>query len=335
MGARVCRLVRRLAPTVLLIGANRSGRGHPELPIRKVEVGDQRALAELLATADLVINAVGPYLYDPAPVVHAAISARCHYADLAERREFIARVAEVAGRRQAAKSAVVLVPGCSTMPGLVSVLAQRWKRETAVARLRVHLSMGSRNPVTAGLLAGLLEPLGRRHAEGRWFDRLERHRTLDDRSLLFGSYPSALPDTGLALGARVVPVHFRVGFDRAWMNRLLRVAAPGLGRLPRGAVRRLATGLRPLISLARRLGTEAGVLSLVAEDAAGSELGRLEVHAETQGLDIPALPAAWLVRALVAEGWLAAPGVRGLERVLGAEAAVAALREAGYSVRVR
>lgn len=335
MGARVCRLVRRLAPTALLIGTNRSGKGHAELPMRRVDLADREALDEVLANADLAINAVGPYDYDPAPLVHAAISARCHYADLAERLDFIERVAAIAEQRGAAKAGVVLVPGCSTVPGLLVALAQRWKSDPGVAKVSAYLSMGSRNPVAPGLLAGMLAPIGRKGPAGRWFTRLVSLETLDGRSLRFGSYPIALPGSRMPIGQRSVPVRFFMGFDRAWLNRLLSLAAPWLGRLGNGPVRRLSRVLRPFLWMLRWLGSERGVLAVVAEGEDGAERGRLEVLAHSHGLDIPALPAAWLAQALVRDGWLAAPGVRGLDRVVGADAAVAALVDAGYTVDFR
>ncbi|MBW2240939.1 MAG: saccharopine dehydrogenase NADP-binding domain-containing protein [Deltaproteobacteria bacterium] len=335
MGSRVCRLIRRLAPTALLVGTNRSGRGHAELPIHQLEVADREGMAALLTTADLVINAVGPYTYDPAPLVHAAISSRCHYADLSEQLAFVERVREVGEQRAAAKAGVLVLPGCSTVPGLVDVLAQRWQGDSEVAGLRVFLSMGSRNPVTRALLSSLLQPIGRKGPSGRWFDKLVAHEVLDGRELYFGPYPVPFSNGQVRLGQRLLPIHFHMGFDRRALNRMLALAAPMLGRLSPRWVERFASIALPVAKLARNLGTERGILSVVAEDADGRERGRTEVIAETAGLDIPALPAAWLTQALVREGWAAAPGVRSLSRVIDAQQAAVALVEAGYAVQIR
>lgn len=335
LGSRVCRLIRRLAPTALLIGTNRSGKGHAELPIHPLDVADREGMAALLATADLVINAVGPYTYDPGPIVHAAISSRCHYADLSERLDFIERVREVGEQRAVAKSGVLIVPGCSTVPGLVDALAQRWRSDSEVAGLRVYLGVGSKNPVTRALLVSLLLPMGRKHSGGRWFGELVQHELLDGSELSFGPYPAPFSDAQLTMGRRAIPIRFHMGFDRGWLNRVLALAAPILGRLGPRSVERLAVLALPMARLARRAGTERGILSVVAEDAAGRERGRIEIVAETAGLDIPALPAAWLAQALVREGWAAAPGVRSLSRVISSEHAVEALVEAGYAVHQR
>ena len=52
--------------------------------------------------------------------------------------------------------------GCSTIPGLVQVLAQQWADRDDVTSIRILLSMGSGNPVTPAFLFSLLRPLGSR-----------------------------------------------------------------------------------------------------------------------------------------------------------------------------
>lgn len=333
LGARVCRLLQRWVPGVMVVGANRTGSGHTDFPVRRADVRDAGSLAALLRDADLVVNAVGPYGYDPDPLVSACVSSRCHYADLAEDLPFLARLERAARARGAAAAGVTLVPGCSTVPGLVQLLAGRWRGRDDVAAVDAWLSMGSRNPVSRGLLTGLLRPLGRKGASGaRAFTRLSYRRMGDGRRLGFGLYPAPFPRSGLRLGARRVPVTFRVGFDRAWLNRALALGARGLGRLPERAVDRLAPALLPLARLARPLGTPYGVLAVVARDAAGRELGSVEIRARAAGLDVPAAPPVWLARALRAGGRLPAVGVVGLDRVVPLEAALAWFREAGYEV---
>jgi hypothetical protein len=332
MGSRVCRLLRRWVPGVVLMGANRSGTGHPEFPVRRVDVRDRASLLPVLRGADLVINAVGPYTWDPGPLVAACVEARCHYTDLAEDLGFLARLEREARARDAARAGVGLVPGASTLPGLVQVLASRWSARADVGAVTAWLSMGSRNPVSLGLLVGMLRPLGRRApGGGRWFTRLARVTTLDGRRLLAGAYPAPFPARGIRVGARRVPVRFRMGFDRALWNRGLALAARGLGRLPVRAVDRLARVLLPLVAAVRPLGTPYGVLVVAAEDGAGRELDRVEVRARAAGLDVPALPAVWVARRLAEDRGLPG-GVLGLDRVVSPERAAAWLREAGYEV---
>lgn len=332
MGERVALLLRRWAPGVAVIGANRSGTGHRDFPVRPVDVGRAATLAPVLRGAQLLVNAVGPYAYDPTPVVQACIDARVHYVDLAESRSFVSDVVRAARARDAAGAGIAVVPGASTVPGLVALLAARWRMDPDVARVSGWLSMGSRNPVSRGLLAGLLAPLGRPGAHGRrWFTQLERLEA-DGRRLRFARYPIALPDAGVPMGARRVPVHFYVGFDRAAATAALVAAAPLLGRLPAAAVARLAGPLLPLVQLARPFGTRRGLLAVRAHDARGAERGRIEVRAQARGLDIPALPPVWIAARLHAEGGLPVRGVAGLPDLFTLEEAVSRLRAGGYVV---
>src|SRR5205807_3186622 len=125
-----------------------------------------------LAGADAVINAVGPFDYDPRPLVTACLAAGCHYVDIAETPDFIAAVEDAACPFADASPPVHALSGCSTVPGLVQVLAQQWADHPEVRRLRILLGMGSNNPVSAALLYSLVKPLGTRAPDGtRYFSR--------------------------------------------------------------------------------------------------------------------------------------------------------------------
>lgn len=333
LGQRICRLLRRWTPSVRVVGANRSGRGHPDFPVHRVDVRDERSLAPALRDVALVVNAVGPYLYDPAPLVRACVRARAHLTDLAEDLAWFAALAEAASRCGAGSAGVTIVPGCSTVPGLVSLLAQRWAGRSEVAALSALLSMGSANPPSRGLLAGLLGPLGRPIPGGaRCFTQLVTAKTREGRRLTAGNWPAPVPRAGLRLGARRVPLRFFAGFDRRLLTLGLRLAAPVLGRLPAAWVAPLSVLLLPAVRVLRFAGTPLGVLLLRAHDRSGAERDRVEVHARANGLDIPAAPVVWLVESLLAGG-LERGGVLGLEDVVAPAAAIAWLREAGYEVR--
>jgi hypothetical protein len=332
LGQRVCRLIQRWLPTAQLMGANRSGRGHPDFPVQPTDIASEIALAPHVAAADLVINAVGPYHYSPAPVVRACVQGRCHYADLAEDRRFVRAVTATARAAGAKNAGIAVVPGASTVPGLVELLASRWAERSDVAGVRALLSLGSRNPASRGLLSGLLAPLGRPRPEGgRWFERLHRWRTGDGRSLRFGSYPAPFDD-GLALGSRRVPAAFYMGFDRALLTRTLQLAAPMLGRAPESAIPRMAAAALPLARLLAPLGSTRGVLAVVAESADGEELARVEVHAVANGLDIPAAPPLWIAQRLAAGG-IQEGGARSLAGVVSRQEAELWLTGAGYTIR--
>jgi hypothetical protein len=336
MGRRVCRLLARSAPGARLVGANRSGRAHPDLPslpIRRVDVRDERSLAAACEGAALVVNAVGPYLYDPRPLLRAAVAARAHYVDLAEELAWLAAVAEAAEREGAAAAGVAVIPGCSTVPGFVALLASRWAARTDIASVSALLSMGTANPPSRGLVAGLLTPLGRpAPGGGRWFTQLVRAESSDGRRLAFGAWPAPFPDGRMRLGTRRVPLRFSAGFDRLWVTAGLRLAAPLVGRLPLRWIPTLSRVALPFLRAATRVGTPLGVLLVRAEDRAGAELDRVEVFASANGLDVPAAPVVWVVERLLKHG-LGAGGLRGLEEVVALADALAWLRDAGYEVR--
>jgi hypothetical protein len=196
-----------------------------------------------------------------------------------------------------------VIPGCSTVPGLVALLAQRWAARADVTALSAWLSIGSANPPSRGLLTTLLAPLGRPGPRGgRWFTQLVTMETSEGRRLRFGSWPAPVPKAGLRLGARRVPLRFYVGFDRRSLTLALRLAAPLLAGVPSRALPKLAAETLPLARLLRPLGTQRGLLLLLAHDGDGAEQGRVEVHALANGLDIPAAPVVWAVQSLLAGG---------------------------------
>lgn len=343
LGGRAAALLRRWLPEAELRCASRRGRWRRSAPgpvralsLQRVQRADQAALAAFLRGATLLINAAGPYDWDPAPVVRACVRARCHYADLAESADFAARVRRAAREANASRAGIVLLPGCSTAPGLLELLAQRWRERSDIAALDAFLAMGSRNPPSRALLAGLLAPLGRPMQSGgnggeRCFGRLVAARARGGARLLCGNYPAALPGGALHFGARRVPLRFHIGFDRAWIARGLHCIAPLLGALPQRGISRLAKYLLPMVQLARLLGTHRGILLLIARDSAGAERERLEIRALQAGLDIPAAPPLWVAQQLAREAPRAAGVVR-LADLVPAQAALDWLAAAGYEV---
>jgi len=327
MGRRVASLAERLLPEARLLRAARRVADEPGW--RRVDLHDRASLRHGLGGAQAVINAVGPFDYDPAPLIHACEAAGAHYLDLAESVSFIR------GARAAASGAVAVVSGCSTVPGLLQALAQRWREQPEVAALRAWLSMGSRNPVTSALLQSLLRPLGRSSPSGeRYFTRLQWARDLAGRRRLYGRYPSLFDAEPLRLGAREVTLEFFAGFDRAAYGWLLRGAAPALARLSDGGLAAWCDLATPLLGAARLLGGRTGVLTLEALDGAGTVLGALEVRAEREGLNVPALPSVWAARRLLSEGG-GACGAVGLDDLLTAEEVVVGLRAEGIAVECR
>jgi hypothetical protein len=147
----------------------------------------------------------------------------------------------------------------------------------------------------------------------------------------FGRYPIAL-EKGVDLDGHTVPVHMLVGFDRALLNILLAQSGRILARHSPEALRRLCNRLLPVARAARILGGEEGRLALVARDAHGHELARLELRAETAGLEVPASPVVWALRRLLESRDVPPPGTAPLERLIEPDVALDWLRTHGYCV---
>jgi hypothetical protein len=298
LGRRVVRLLREGLEGAAVIPASRRGAAALGPGARTADVRDAASLARALEGVGLVVNAVGPYTYDPGALVDACVAARVHGVDLAEDAAYLAALRGAAERAGAAAAGVVLVGGCSTLPGLVELLAQGFARVESLAAVDAWLSLGSRNPAGPGMLHGLMRPLGRARPDGgRWFDALAWRR-VDGRVLAFGRYPSGLAGGRARIGEREVAVRFHAGFDRALWVRALALAAPRLGALSDPGLARLARALAPAARLASLLGTPRGALRVEARDAAGEIAAAVEVVALRDGLDVPASPPLWAARAI-------------------------------------
>ncbi len=259
------------------------------------------------------------------------MAAGIHYVDIADDAAFLARVS--AACRQQAETGAAVVPGCSTVPGLVRLLAGSLADPGRSADIAVYLNMGSRNPVSAGLLASLLQPLGRPVSGSgqRCFRRLVAYPHDDGLTRHYGLYPFPLPQ-GVTLGERRLPVYFFVGFDRLYLNRLLQGASHVLPRLPAGMPSRLARRVLPLARLCRRFGGREGHLLVAARDGRGGVLATVEVIAQREGLRLTAAPAVWAVMRLL-EGAAARGGLLTLDELMDANAARVWMERHGYEVR--
>jgi hypothetical protein len=331
MGMRIVALARRLLPGVAVLRGWRHARPDREPDARAVDLHNPASLRAALAGVAAVINAVGPFDYDPAPIVRTCLEAGCHYVDIAETPEFLDRVEEAAA--QAGSRCTHAVSGCSTVPGLVRVLVQSWADRTDLRAVRVFLGMGSRNPVSPVLLYSLLQPLGRPAPDGtRYFGRLRRKRLhgLPDR--LYGRYPSPFDRHGLRVGDRVLPAIFHAGLDRACLVRLLGAAARLVPHLSREQLRLLTRAARPVLPLVQALGTPVGILSVEGLDANGRVAAEMEVRASREGLTVPSLPAVWAVRRLFEPRPVPATISLGLEQLIAPHEAMAWLRQDGCTV---
>jgi hypothetical protein len=296
LGRRIVALAARLIPDARVLRGSRRATPEGDPDTRVVDVHNADSARQALAGVQVVINAVGPFEYDPAPLLRGCAEAGCHYVDIAEVPEFIAEV-----ERLAARHSVAAVSGCSTVPGLVEVLAQPWSGRDEVRRVRILLGMGTANPVSPTLLYSLLMPLGSRAPDGsRYYGRLVRKRLQGLPARLYGRFPSPFDRDGIRIGARVLPATFYAGMDRQPAVLALWCAARVIPHLPRPALARLCRLAQPVMPLVRSLGTLVGVLSIEALDADGRTLAEVEVRAPREGLNVPSLPSVWAARRLLA-----------------------------------
>ncbi|MEN8183810.1 MAG: saccharopine dehydrogenase NADP-binding domain-containing protein, partial [Myxococcota bacterium] len=276
LGGRIVDLLRRELPEVRVVAAGR----HPERldtpEVRRLDLDDPDGFPSALVGARALVHAAGPFDHDGQPLVAACLRAGVDYLDLAEDPAFLARVRASA---QASGTRSRIVPGCSTVPGLVALLAHRFEREPSLASIDAYLCLGSRNPVSRGLLYGLLRPIGSPAPHGtRWFSRLVRFRYRDGRERSLGRYPLAL-EKGVELSGRPIPLRLFVGFDRALLGRALVRLGRVLPSLSGEALARLVGRMLPLARAWRPLGSPEGRLALVALDPANAEIARLEIRA--------------------------------------------------------
>lgn len=285
MGRRILRLLEKYAPEATVLCASRS------LPdggaTRRVDVSEPASLDRALNGIAVVINAVGPYDYDPGPILSACIRQGCHYIDLADDVGFVSRVSALAEG-----APISVLSGCSTTPAMIEVIAGRWEDNPDVHRIEAHLAMGSKNPVSAALVYSLLLPL--KESRTRTFDRLKRRDFGCGLHRLFGSYPSPFDGGGLtAANGRMVPTGFWISFDKTLYSVGLFIAGRILPMMPKSLIRLGANLLQPVAPLIRMAGGTQGFLAVEALNANGGVLYTVIVVAEREGLDVPALPSVW------------------------------------------
>jgi hypothetical protein len=305
----------------------------PDAPVVVARLDEPASLRCALSGVAVVINAMGPYAYDPAPLLDACAAAGAHYVDLASEPEFLAAVQAWGGRRDAR---IAICPGASTVPGLIELSAAHLTgRLGAVpSAVEIFLSMGSANRLTPALLASLTLQLGVRlrcPEGGASYRQLRRRHLHGLGPRLFGRYPSPFDEQGLNLAGRWVRTRFWVGFDRSWIVYALRALSHLRPRFHDRTWVALAEKARPLLALANLVGGRAGGLRVEALDGAGNVRGAVNYLAPREGLTIPALPAVWAARALLD---VAQPGFRPLRTLVTFEEAAASLRAQGFEVLV-
>lgn len=266
---------------------------------------DLRALAPAI-----VVHCAGPFQGQDYRVARAVLSARAHYIDLADGREFVARFADEVGPAAVAADRLA-VAGASTLPALssavIDALAARFDR---LAEIEVIIAPAQRAPRGAATLAAVLSYAGRsfrtwRHGGWRtaygWMD-VER-RDLGNLGHRW-SAPCDVPDLELfpTRYPGVQRVEFRaaleVGVSHLALWLIARAQRAGLA-IP---VERLAGPLDRMAAYVDGFGTERGGM-VVKLTGFGPDGAPLTIHwrltaDRNHGPEIPCMPSILLVRRL-------------------------------------
>jgi hypothetical protein len=158
-----------------------SGRGKAALqkianglarPATIVQLDRDTLTAADLAGYDLVIDAAGPFQSSHTNVIEAAIAARCHYADLADGRKFLATIGVFDAAARAAGIAVI--SGASSIPALshavIDELTAGWQQ---IESIKIGIFPGNRAPRGRAVVEAIMSYVGkpvRLFREGAWQD---------------------------------------------------------------------------------------------------------------------------------------------------------------------
>lgn len=120
--------------------------------------------------ADVIVDMAGPFQNSGVGVIRAAVSARVHYVDLADGRDFVARIGQF--DEAAREAGLVVVSGASSIPALSHAVIDRlttgWQR---IDLIKVGIFPGNRAPRGLAVVQSILSYAGkpvRVFRDGRW-----------------------------------------------------------------------------------------------------------------------------------------------------------------------
>jgi hypothetical protein len=254
-------------------------------------------------------------------VVEACIAAGVSYVDVADDRDFVRRVYALAESQTLPQNMVVLT-GCSVVPGLTSILTRVAQRNVPrISQTKIAISPGTRHPRGPGSFACLLSTVGER------FTAPTRGK---EAPVLGWTEPERVhfpPPMGPRACYRVVDiadhfiqpryfgtetVEFRIGSEFEALNSSLAVLRT-LTQAMKFSAESLIPIARILIYAAAPFGTTAGGVVVEVSGYSGEE-PRSEswcVFAEEGGEHIPSIPAAIAAR-MILKGQMRAQGLASL-----------------------
>lgn len=292
IGRRILRLLRQTLPDAELVCAGRKRVYLDDIESVTLDVYEPQRQA--LSGVDVLINCVGPFLYNADPLLELCDDTGCHWVDLAETPGFMRQV------REFHPANIAAITGASSVPALIEIFARRWQGRADVTSVRAQLSIGTSNEASATLLYSMLLPIGQKREHGpAWFTQGWRREHNSHPPRTYATYPSGLEDTGVDLGDRVVPLKFGFGFDRPFYTDALKFFASLFGATPRGLLKLEAEIGASLAPLLKYFGTPVGIMAIDALDAGGNVIDAVEITAEKNGLDVPSWPSVWAAEVLL------------------------------------
>lgn len=279
----------------------------PRLQTRVVDLRLPDTIVPALSGVAVAVCAAGPYQRLPITLAELCLERGIPYLDLADDRDFVARVRAAAAKGDKGSA---VCSGWSAVPALSGLLARIAAQGLdRVASIDVQIAPGNRAPRQAGTVASLLASIGRAflvRTHGGW------------RQVTGWSEPGSFPfppPIGSRTGYLVdVPDHelfpgifdadrveFRVGAELTFLNRGLSALA-WLSR--RGIVRdwtRWTPAFRASMAALGWMGHDWGAVGVkVAGTCAGRpHIRRACVVAEKHGHRIPVMPAAVMAAELL------------------------------------
>lgn len=320
-GAHLCRRLARLGLFGILVGGRRPDNAaaliaelialDPSCAARFVKADrsaiDAHHLRQLGVMA--VVDAAGPFQSSPLRMAEAAIEAGIHYIDLADARDFVARIPSLDARAKAANVAVLT--GASSTPALSNAmlrdLTSGWR---SIDRIWVSIIPGNRAPRGRSVMEAILSWTGepvRVFDGGRWQVQPGWSGSRKVSLGKLGARRAALAETPdldvLVTDFRPrVSARFHAGLELGSMHHGMR--ALSLLRhwrlLPK--LTHFGAALHGAAKLLQRFGTDAGGMVVEAEgvNADGNAVraqARL-IAEDGHGPVIPTLPAVVLLKKL-------------------------------------
>lgn len=109
---------------------------------------------------DVVIDAAGPFQQSQTVLIEAAITAGCHYIDLADGREFVTSIRQF--HQQAIDNNVAVISGASSTPALShAVIDQLTKNWRDITSIKVAITPGNRAPRGLSVMQAILSYVGK------------------------------------------------------------------------------------------------------------------------------------------------------------------------------